>query len=569
MGQAIGHRMVLAGRQVVEADLVEEVGQRRGVGQPAAVGREAHRSRAKAATTAQAGVDLDQLAALRAGRQAQPVEVEMVVGHRQPAAIRRPVQQRVVARLGEQEALLRAQPGLGLQHDFMPHAGRIGDVGHLLAVGAPQRVLFAHAGSLRQVAHAAVLDRHREDIAPRTHHHALAGGRQPGRGQRLAGILPLRPGLRRDAGELDVEQPGNAAGQLDLLDPPADLVHQGGAVGVDAADIPLCFVRQLAQLLGGGVEGEQIGRPVGAVGDEDHLTAGPDRRDVAGIDMRDLLPGLAGHVHDPDRRRRAAAAEPPAAGAGVGRAIRAVGQPLAIRRPGALVGDRLHHLRLVAAVHADFVELVAAVVQHLARRREQHALAVGAPAIDDVGRGMPGQAPRLAAVQPDDVDVGVAVVAGRKRDAAAIRRKTRRELGCRVAGQAARMAAVAVRQPEVTGIDKGQVVVGQRGLAQHVGGLGHRLPGRNQPGQRHQGVESSHQGLRNMRCRPLEVPPATPDSRPGRRCGPKVSATALQPGWRLSRPLRLPAITSRPGMKIMAQMILSRCCLTQGTLPNR
>ena len=51
----------------------------------------------------------------------------------------------------------------------------------------------------------------------------------------------------------------------------------------------------------------------------------------------------------------------------------------------------------------------------------EHALAVRAPAADDVGAGVPGQALRRTAVQADDVDIGVAVVAGREGDLLAVR----------------------------------------------------------------------------------------------------------------------------------------------------
>ena len=48
-----------------------------------------------------------------------------------------------------------------------------------------------------------------------------------------------------------------------------------------------------------------------------------------------------------------------------------------------------------------------------ARGREHDRLAVGRPALHDVGAGMPGQALRLAALGGHDVDVDVAAVLAR------------------------------------------------------------------------------------------------------------------------------------------------------------
>ena len=382
-------------------------------------------------------------------------------------AVRRPVQQCEVAFLAELQRLRFVQTILVAQHQHMAHAG-VGDVGHLLAVGAPQGVFLPHARGLRQVAHRAILDGHGEHIAACRDHHPFAGGRQAGRGDVGAGVLPLGTrlhGLRRN---LHGDVLGGAARHVDFLQAAACFIHHGIAGRARAAHIPYRLFGELLQRLGLWVVDKQIGRAVVAVRDEDHALADPQRVGVAGVDMGDLLPGVGHRVHDPDRRRAAAAALAPAGGAGVGRAVGPVGQALAIGRPGALERLGLHDLGFKSAVDWHFVQLVAAAIGHFARRGEQHAFAVGAPAIDGVDAGMPGQALGVAAADGHHIHIGVAVVTGREGNPLAIGRKGRRKLVGRVRSQAHRVGAVALADPDIAALDKGQVVARDGRLAQQL-----------------------------------------------------------------------------------------------------
>ena len=423
----------------------------------------------------------------------------MVVLQHQPRAIGRPVQQRVVADLGQQDLARGLVGGLVAElvadHHLVAHAGLVRDVGDLLAVGAPDRILLAHAGGLRQVAHDAVLHRHGEDLAAGADHRALAGGRERRLGDGAGRVLPLHAGFVAGLVQRDAQDARGAAFQADLLELPAGLVDDAPVAAIGAAHVPDGFPRQLAQRLGPGVEGEEVGRAVVAVRDEDDLVAHPDRIAVGRVDMRDLLPGLALGIEDPDRRRGAAAALAPAARARVGRAVGAVGQARAVGRPHAFIGDGLHHLLLEAAFQRHLEQLLAAGIQHLAVGGEQHAPAIGAPAGDLVRGRMPGQAPRLTAAGGDHVDIGVAVVTGGERDPLPVGREARREFGRGMTGQTARLAAVPVGDPQVAAVDEGQVARRDGGLAQQ-----HRHGGRRS-GDARGGRSGSSRGLLGLRGR--------------------------------------------------------------------
>ena len=146
--------------------------------------------------------------------------------------------------------------------------------------------------------------------------------------------------------------------------------------------------------------------------------------------------------------------------------VRPVGEALAVGGPAALDPDGLHDLALVPALEGDFVELAASAVGDLAIGYEKHALAVGAPPGHDVGRRMPGQSARLAALHRDDVDVGVVVVVRRERDPFAVRREVRRVLGGGMRGELNRMSAVSIGDPDIAAIDEGEVILRDRGLAE-------------------------------------------------------------------------------------------------------
>jgi hypothetical protein len=125
---------------------------------------------------------------------------------------------------------------------------------------------------------------------------------------------------------------------------------------------------------------------------------------------------------------------------------------------------------LIAALERHFVELTRPAVGDLAVGYEQHALAVHAPPRHDVRCRVPGEPTRLTAFDGHHVDVGVVVIVRGKRDPLAVRRKMRCVFGGRMGRELHRVAAVAVAHPDVPGIDEGEMILRDRGLAQKAGG---------------------------------------------------------------------------------------------------
>ena len=83
---------------------------------------------------------------------------------------------------------------------------------------------------------------------------------------------------------------------------------------------------------------------------------------------------------------------------------------------------------------------------------EQHPLAVRRPAARQIARRVPRQPPRLAAGRVDHVDVAVRAVLHRERDLLAVGREMRVGFRAREAREPARIASVAIDDPDVARI---------------------------------------------------------------------------------------------------------------------
>jgi hypothetical protein len=82
---------------------------------------------------------------------------------------------------------------------------------------------------------------------------------------------------------------------------------------------------------------------------------------------------------------------------------------------------------------------------------------------------VPGQAARRAALDGDGVDVGVALVLGAEGDGLVVRGENGVRLLADVAGQPADVTAVQVGDPEVVGVDEGDVAGAEGRLGQELG----------------------------------------------------------------------------------------------------
>ena len=201
------------------------------------------------------------------------------------------------------------------------------------------------------------------------------------------------------------------------MQPAALLVHDDPGARRGRLDVEVGVMRELAQLLRLRVPGEQVHRAV-AVGDEIDDVADPHRPGVARVVMRHRLDVLGLEVEHPEERLLPAAVAPPGV-LGPEVADGVVDHSTAVRRVRPALRHRHGERLLEAPVYRDGEQPVVKRVRG-ARRAEEHLFAVRRPALHQVGPGVVGEAPRVATVHRDDVDVGVAVVLPREGDPASV-----------------------------------------------------------------------------------------------------------------------------------------------------
>ena len=95
--------------------------------------------------------------------------------------------------------------------------------------------------------------------------------------------------------------------------------------------------------------------------------------------------------------------------------------------------------------------------------------AVVGPAPREVGAGVPGQSSRLASLDRNHVDVGVAVVLAGEGHQGPVRRQLGSALDALKAGQPPRGSAIATDDPQVGGIGEDDMLVADVRLTQQLG----------------------------------------------------------------------------------------------------
>ncbi len=183
------------------------------------------------------------------------------------------------------------------------------------------------------------------------------------------------------------------------------------------------------------------------------------------LGLGQFLDSGRGHVVDPDARMSAAAIILPLAGHV---ALRAVGDLLAVGRIAGLEAVRDRQLLGHAAGQRHGEQLHVPVAEDLAVGIEQD-FAVRREAANEVGAGMPGEPRHRAPGQWDRVDVGVAVVLGAEGDGLAVRRKDGVRFDADVASEPADVGAVEVGDPQVVGVDEGDVLGADGRLGEQAG----------------------------------------------------------------------------------------------------
>ena len=98
-------------------------------------------------------------------------------------------------------------------------------------------------------------------------------------------------------------------------------------------------------------------------------------------------------------------------------------------------------------------------------------LAIIGPAFDKLTSRIPGVSGRFATIDGYTVYTGTAAAIGGECEALTIRRKAWTRFYCWRTGDAADIAAVAIGDPDVAGVDKGDVIIADIGLPQQTGSL--------------------------------------------------------------------------------------------------
>ncbi|MBP1621542.1 MAG: hypothetical protein H6Q02_2309 [Acidobacteria bacterium] len=521
----LARRLVQRARPgVVEEDLAVLLVDRAGVRQPPAVRRPA---RAEPLETALVEVDrlVDRLD--RTGRDVGDVDVHRLVGEGDPGAVGRPedVVAEARAHLRYRALLARSVGGSDRQ---LVLAGAVGEVRELLAVGRDRRVALGGARGPRQVEHRAVLGGQREQLAARLDDNPLRRRRQRRVGDELGDVLHLRLEGGAVGDDLDLDFDELLARQLEPPQPAGRLENDVGGPDRREADIVLDELRDLAR-----GAAREVHRPdvvalrFVAVGQEVHRLAIEHRVRVVG-EVAGHVPGLKRcQVEQPDLRRPAAAVALPGAEVAGDRHVR---EPGAVRRERAELAVRHRQPLRQAAGARDFPELVEAVLAARHPGGEQDRLAVRVPLEHPVGRRVMGQPGRQTAGRRHDVEIGVAVVVPREREQSAVGGEAReRLLACRCR-QALRRAALLRHQPDVAGVDEGDLARRDVGVAQQPGvdlrrggrRRQHRCQGQDQGLQPHR--SAPFDGRAPSRSRPrsqLKTDDLRTAARPSRPCRPR------------------------------------------------
>ena len=455
--------MGLSPFDVVQEDGSQVVVQAAGVGDPAAV-RGPHRLDASRRVIVGVGVHQHGLAAV----EIHDPEVQALVGVGDPLAVRRPGDA-VVERRAAQGQGPRFAEAVLIGDDQLILPVRVGQVGHVGAVGGPRGVAVVHAHRTREVAHVAVLGGHGEDLAAGPEHRTHARGRDVHGSDERHRVLTVGSHVRQVRGDVDVQGPLLARVQVQLVQAAGLLVHDGTGVGCGVLDVHVVVVGEQAHGAVGAIRIDVHG--AGAVGEEHHLVARPDGPRIGPVLVGDLHVVVRGQVEDPHRGDAATAVALPGL---EGLAEGDVGHAFAVGGDGgAIRGGHGHGSGHTAPQrHGEDAAVAARLGQP--PRPEQHGLAFRGPPAHGVLGGVEGQSVGLAALHGHHVHVGIAVVVAGECHVRPVRGEEGVALHAGVHRQPARVRAVSVGDPHVAGVHEGHVVGGHRWRTQEERGLAGR-----------------------------------------------------------------------------------------------
>ena len=253
--------------------------------------------------------------------------------------------------------------------------------------------------------------------------------------------------------------------RVEQVDVPRLLEHQDAATGLEAAGVEVLEVGELLEFPRVRVVGPHVDRVV-AIGEKVDRLVHVDGIVIVAAVPGQLLDRVVGEVEHPDRLVLATAVVAPL---GLPALDRLVGELLAVggelTPPGAGHGHRIRE----PAVEGDRPQLRVGDRRARSPGGEYHAAAVVGPAPGQVRAGVPGQSSRLASLDRNHVDVGVAVVLAGEGHEGPVRRELGSALDALKAGQAPRRSAVATDDPQVGGICEDDMLVADVRLTQKLG----------------------------------------------------------------------------------------------------
>ena len=421
-----------------------------GVGEPAAAGRPDR------VFDAAEGAVVD--AVDRAAGDIANPEFVAVVGHREPAALRRGAQGRdATEHVGSPGQDARAAALVGFDALLSRRiAGR--DQG--LAIGQP----LAQAAAGRRSAlltHRAFPQGHRVQLAPYLQRQAVTLGMQGGALQMLGCRHESAGGLRAAAWHLDVDAPAAIGPWLVQPKLGAALIRDALSVTAGMAGVEIRVVAVAAHRAAIGLAGVEVAHAF-AVANEVDAAAEPHRAREVAAQLRQAgeLAAL-GFIFDPQMARGAAAVSLPArrvhrVAADDPATLWPIGEMVDVAQRNSLGQSAVNGQRVGVPVAKEGLAVIAA----------KDDSSISCPAPHGQIAAHPGQAPRGAAGGGHQPDFAVLFVSPGVGQPAAIGRQAGRGRLGHAGRQALRDATLGAHVPEVVIADEDQVLALQRGLAQ-------------------------------------------------------------------------------------------------------
>ena len=310
-------------------------------------------------------------------------------------------------------------------------------------VGEPLRMTMARAVWKAELAHRALPQAHREELAAHVEREAVAVRMHFEAAQVIAGGDELARRLRAMRGDADRHLARLTGRGIEEVDVGTQLVHDALAIGLRMASVEIVVVGVAHESGTVGLHRVEVAYAF-AVGEEVHALADPHRaRDVAG-QLGHAAERAAARGVDPKMSRGTAAIALPARGVG---GVASDHHRLAWSEGQVVHLSERQHLRHAARG----VQRVRAVIaeERLAVRRDEQNVPVGREAANHHIGPEPRHAPGGPAFRGHEVHLGMLLVATHERDPLAVRRQARRGGLSQASGETARVTAFDPDAPQV------------------------------------------------------------------------------------------------------------------------